>query len=552
MTPDSLIQIIALIVAVYALVPRTRQLEIKMRFGFSLTFISILYILASILFFYYPYFRSTLPFLPEWTIDQDLFTPSDVVFFLTLSITVFLWVFDKKSKISIAELTGFQELIDELMRLEQYEEAIYLLKRHWERLTQIHEGAFFTSKVKQKIKNLLIDKNIAIGKDALFFFDGYSRELVVNNKLSSKYGKIKSFFVLSFRKFIFFLLYGLSNRLRDNSKYSDIVGELFQSTLHNEKLVQKLATTQPYFSLQVLALKKESRRGFLHLFFESLLHNEYSVLYREIRNNQELEGMGKYIIKERNRFLFYLFSDIEKNDMLNIWKPIGDTTASFLRKHKHLEDDPYNKNSYDWEDEIFQSPISISIRYFDIMVSSALHQNIKWHMWLYYFTYFVELISKNINPHSAVDETDEWPTRYHFFLYDIFNVLKGWIDSGAELVPMGQSNVILRNKDSQHENDNILKSSIIALSQCVKEVVNSDTLSERFKQYLVEDIFRIYFNLGQKQETKDYAFVLKTLLKDGYGHEGEIYWRKILDYYSRFDKLSYSFENRELVKEFPK
>jgi hypothetical protein len=129
--------------------------------------------------------------------------------------------------------------------------------------------------------------------------------------------------------------------------------------------------------------------------------------------------------------------------------------------------DPYNRAAEDFHDVgSWHSPIFIGTRLFDIMVKEALFQGMQWHMWLYYMPLIVKRIVRNYRLGDPLaDETDEFPLQYSLLLYEIFSCLTDWV-SAVENVPAGQPNVVLKSTAPEHENDNIPKSSILALANC--------------------------------------------------------------------------------------
>jgi hypothetical protein len=57
------------------------------------------------------------------------------------------------------------------------------------------------------------------------------------------------------------------------------------------------------------------------------------------------------------------------------------------------------------------------------MVSSAIRQREKYHMWLLYFNHFVEAIFKVIDNSDSVDTGDKFPNRYDYMI----STCKSWI-----------------------------------------------------------------------------------------------------------------------------
>jgi hypothetical protein len=99
-------------------------------------------------------------------------------------------------------------------------------------------------------------------------------------------------------------------------------------------------------------------------------------------------------------------------------------------------------------------------------------------------------------------------------LYRIFSALCDWVHE-LDNIPHDQANVRLASMRADHENGNIPKSSILALGESVRLVLLSPNLTPRFKTYLVDMAFNLYFRLTEQQELRPYANVLGQSLWQG-------------------------------------
>ena len=215
--------------------------------------------------------------------------------------------------------------------------------------------------------------------------------------------------------------------------------------------------------------------------------------------------------------LSYLFDDSNVAKRVAPYKAVGEVVIAEL-EDLFAQDgrDPYNDPMYDFRSRgQWSSKLFVGIRFFDIMVSKALLQNITWHMWLYYFPHFSERIVRNLNPNDkVVDLTDEWPTKYHYALYEIVSTLCDWITMVEHIDPT-QENVKLESTAADHENGNIPKSSMLALGQVTRDVLSSDKFTDSFKNYISSMAFRSYFDLKHMPDYSDHADALITAVKSG-------------------------------------
>ena len=147
-------------------------------------------------------------------------------------------------------------------------------------------------------------------------------------------------------------------------------------------------------------------------YFSAVLSDAGSVLYQELKQNQNIDFLEGYYFPESNPLLHFLFSDVHTAEKLAVWKPIGETVLRLLRPDESTDlVIRLNGSAEGFEEECWKSPIYAGIFFFDLMVTAAAYQGVQWHMWLYYFPYIIERLEEiydTSNP--SVDTSDEFPT----------------------------------------------------------------------------------------------------------------------------------------------
>lgn len=528
MTVDSLIQIIALAVAVYALVPRAKQLEIKVRLGVFWGILFILYASVTILLLYYQQFQNLFK-LPRWP-HKWLFFPDDVVFFATICLMVGLWFTYQRTKINRRDIFRFQELVEELLHLEEYQELINILNQHWGRLLKIHKNRFLFPRIRRGLQRfaLTISPNdTSFDKFDALEFDDLLDRLPKKKLVMTKHYKFNE-------KLGWKIVLGISKFLPNYSKYSDAADDILQAVLMNVGFIRTMSKVRPYFALKVFETRLLQKEEFTRLYFYYLLRNSQSILYFEIKESQETNRPGGFYIPTKNRLLYYLFNNISNAEQLNIWKPVGDEVINYLEELSANTDDPYNLPMGNFlEDERWNSLAFVGISFFDIMVTNAFFQDVHWHMWLYYYPHFVEKIVKNYQPHSTANLDSEWPTKYSYLLYEIFQNLEDFVKLDEERDSRKRESVIKE----------IPKHSLIALVHCLQHIFSAENknMSEQFKSYLAAIVFRLFFDLVENPETKAYAIELHNELFRESNPKGFI--NDVIAYFQHFPKYDYSEEH---------
>jgi hypothetical protein len=96
----------------------------------------------------------------------------------------------------------------------------------------------------------------------------------------------------------------------------------------------------------------------------------------------------------------------------------------------------------------------------------------------------------------------------------MFSNLSNWILAIDEL-PETQRNVQLKSTRVDHDNNNIPKSAILALGDCVQQVLLCRKLNEELLDTLMSIVFGIYFDLRTSAKSGEYAEALRNAIVSG-------------------------------------
>lgn len=529
MNLDSLITVAGLFVAVLAIIPRVRRLEISIRFGMFGWLIVLVSFVSVIYLQFYQTFR-TLGFTPNLNLARWSITTSNASFLVLLFMCLILYSYLKIKSLSRSNVIKFRELVLELSREARYSELLLLVERHLHQIERLYSANFLGSRLRSYF---------------LKYSYVYPTFFSLDESSNDKKEHIPKFIqdrVSKVKKVVFSKI---ANILPSYGKQKDAAEEIISEVLLNREIVKAIATIRPYFALKILQKDFYENKEFVDYYLRCLAEDTKSILYREVQNNQNLKRHDEFDILERNKLLYFFFSDCNVAEQYAPYKGIGDFVLYELDNlYSKGSLDPYNgpmDNFYD--DGQWSSPLLISIRFFDIMVTSALYQNIKWHMWLYYFPLFVDKILRNLSPNQLLVDLDaEWPTRYHYALYIITSCLCKW-SFAVDHIPTDQENVVLETTSATHENGNIPKSSMLALGQVTKHILTSLAITDRFKRYIMEMVYRRYFKLRQVEKTKNYAEALLNAIRNG-GYSmmrssNREYKQALIDTFSAFDTVPY-------------
>ncbi len=532
----SIITVAGLFIAVYAVIPRVRRLEISLRFGFFGWIVVAISVLTIIYLQFYQTFR-VLGLTPGLSLSRWAIDSSNASFIVLIFMSLTLFVYLKLRRLTRTNIVKFREFVYELSREKKYTELFSLIERNLIPLVRLYKSDFIIFHLKEYLEKKI--QNTPDYSDLIKRMANFRemRDLELNEIISPR----KNGWIGNLRSYCYKKIVWLLPNYTASQK---VAGEISHEILINRNTVEAIASIRPYFAIKILSCNFDENNDFVDSYLSALFRNNKSILYHEIRNNQNIDTRTGYFIPERNKLLSYLFADCENANKYGPYKPIGESVLTELnRLFQDRSADPYNRPMDDYrENSSWESKLFVGIRFFDIMVSSALYQNIQWHMWLYYYPHFVESIVRNLNPDkSLVDPYDEWPTRYHYLLYEMVSCLVKWIKA-VEHLPADQDNIVMESSSVSHENGNIPKSSILALGQIVKIILDSDSISIRFNKYILDNIFPAYFELRRSENTEIYAEALMKSIRKGGMEMSDVpleHSQRLLDIFDELDKVHY-------------
>lgn len=479
---------------------------------------------------YYSFFeiRGWAPPLKGW---PSGLSPSNSIPLLLLLGLLGLWLRIRYSKLSLRHISKFRELAQNLLWAGSHFELLTLVDENMAAFSKIYRRDFWCA----RLRSALLSRASPRFEDFI---------LAIAEKTEVKH----------LNPVVARFLRPLIRILPAYDTEQQAAVEAAHTVFLSEPFVASLVRSRPYLGLAILELwsSRFEREEFLILYVNELLSYRASVFYMELANNQEMAANDRYVLAPANRLLRFFLSDARVAYSMNIYKPVGDFALAHLDQiRRSPENDSYNQAPEgDFDSRgCWRLPIFAVIRFFDIMVREALFQGIEWHMWLYYLPHIVEKMVRNYNPSDPlVREETDWPVTYNHLIYNAFSAIRDWIKA-IEDIPASQGNVVLKSGTSKLQNDNIPKSSILALSQCVRAVLLSGNLREKFKDSLADMAFELFFELRCSENQSAYAGVLGSALRSGgmtiTSHDHQ-YRQLLIDSFQR-NKHEYMIKHSEEV-----
>jgi len=129
--------------------------------------------------------------------------------------------------------------------------------------------------------------------------------------------------------------------------------------------------------------------GFQDDFFDALLANEASILYSEIKNNDNFgEGGNRLALPDENRLLRFYCVDVDVAARLGVYRSVGEAVLTRIDADEALQKKLNGRLLTFQEVGKHHDPVYAGIWFFRIMVLEGLHQRVTDHLWLHYMPHF--------------------------------------------------------------------------------------------------------------------------------------------------------------------
>jgi hypothetical protein len=531
MTLNGVLTALSLLIAAWALLPHWRRTELQLRAS-AIDKLALLLGGFVILYLqYYPFFAA-IGLTPRLGLSRFGLTPENISFLVFLSVMILIVMRLGRPSFSQQDLTKVLALVRELLSAEKHLELLSIFERNFDMLLRICRNGWVFFKMRRRLARDIplnfVDLVTLAYKQAT-----RQREGKPPDDKSSWLFK----FLLPLRILIVRIL-----PLHDSKAVT--ARQIIDEVLSANEIVKTVSRQSPYLVLRIFDSNVASTRVLAEKYIRELLLFPRSILYSEIRANQSHQANGNYELPASNRVLSHLLSDARVALQLQAWRGPGNAMLSHL---DWLARNP-SEDTYNWAyDQVFEeegrweSTLFVGVSFFDVMIRRALFQDIEWHMWLYYLPSVTRSIVRNYSQGDILtDQASELPTRYSLLLREIIDTIIGWIGC-LEHLPFDQKNSILVSDHLNHENENIPKSSIIALGTCLYDILQANQIAYPVKRGIMSAVYRCYFDFRQNDKFTRYSKVLLSSVSQGgfrFDRPSSVYRAVLVETFQSYDKIA--------------
>lgn len=489
-----LITILGLIAAVWAVVPASTRLRFRLGMSWVDWCVAIGIFLVVHYLVFEAFFRSVglyYSFGPwKWGLDKG-----SSVYLLLVGLGFYILFRARKPKLANGKVGVFEALANTLLLTKRYDELFTLIEPHIFKLFKLTKHRPVLMKWLDKISF----KPIA----STFHWDDGNpvvqseHENIIYTRYRSVLAKLKSSSYLQ-------------NHLADQAR------DLVKSLLNHPQFVAYLGVYHPHFCLKILGIPEVVREDFTDLFVTSLIADNNSLLYSELKNNENLNGRYRLALPSSNRILYFLFKDVTVAQNLALYQPIGESVCRCIVEDRMLADAYNLPLGYYDESGKYKCPIYAGIKLFEIMIHEAIHQGIQDHLWLSYYRFFTDKILNQLRDQQPNDTNSEWPTPFHYLICKIVTIASNWIDECIEVDVSLISEEVQKERgfDSQY----IPQKAVSTLAAIVQMILISPKIDDRFKGHVLGICLERFKRFhGKKIAGKiSQKFISLMIVGDGY------------------------------------
>lgn len=427
---STLLTMLGLIAAVWALVPSTARLS----FQLSLSRLDWAVIWGTLFAIHALYFE---PVLRDrglyWVIGPWRwgFDKGGAQYLLFLVLAGYVYLRSRRTRLNRRNLPLFEKLAISLLHSRKFEELATLLDHHLNATLAFANAESIRGRVATWLYPSLLSIVMAKGEDG---------RITIRSASQGRLTRLGRWLRTIAAKAI-----GPAKGPRVRARI------VIRTLLSSRDFVAYLALARPYLCLNVAERAGMILEEFEDEFFEAILGNEGSVLYSELKNSQNLNGGEGHrrAIPEENRLLAFYLKDVTVAAKLGVYRSVGEADLSRIDADDALLA-TLNGPMFTYRDAgKYRCPVFAGIGFFDIMILEGLHQRLPDHLWLHYFPHFSRKLVSRARDLQSDDQNREFPTPLCYLLYELIAATRDWIGDGIRLTE-GDALVDPDARDGKH------------------------------------------------------------------------------------------------------
>lgn len=363
MSLDGFLTVLTIVIAAYTVMPTVTRLRIALRRGW----LALISIVALLLILYLEFFallgRPCSQALGEWCklltlSEKGPITPQHVAFLVAMLWLVLASITLARTKLSPRSLPALSRLVSELAYQQHYSDLVELTDPQLLLLNTAASRNLRWARLHDCLAALDPDK-------------ASIRQLLAALRAGEKPQSERSVVVRA-RAFMALCASKLAGIVPSQRRAEEAAQDILRLMFRTPAITEFIATYRPSFGVRLLSLTTTGVHDFSDTFLTAMMSAPQSILYSEIKDNQNLAHCG-YAYPAHNELLHLLFADAKTAKRLSVWKPVGEYVIAALRKNQHPDYAAFlnGRAEFFQESERWKDKTFVALRFFDLMVTAA-------------------------------------------------------------------------------------------------------------------------------------------------------------------------------------
>jgi hypothetical protein len=523
MDTTTLLTMLGIVAAVWAVVPATVRLGFRLSFSWWDLWLILLVVVVIHILVFENVFRTLdiYPSLGPWNWGFD---KNGVLYLLFLGLALFIYARTQRTKLSHRNLRLFERLAIALLHARKFEELGQLLDQHLETVFAIANENGLRGRLQSWLApSVKLGPKFQISPDGKFVPQPEEPWVPWTAWLNE-------------------LRQILAESIGPSVERTQSAKRIIRSLLSSRELTAYLAVAHPYFCLRVMEQATAITDDFQDEFFEALLANSASIFYAELKNNHNLTGGHRLHVPEENRLISFYLRDVSVAAKLGVYRSLGEVTLSRLDSDDALASH-LNGAMRTYQDVgKYRCPIFCSIHFFRIMALEGLYQRIPDHLWLHYITHFTDHILVRARPLLPEDEHQEFATPFCYLLYELVDACTDWIEEAIHVTSVED---VLDKEQVEGRHIYIAFQATKALGGVMQTILLSDKITDSLKDELLSVVLRSLGRIEKLPQLKPLVCAVVSSLVRPHGFKARGGYLIALD-------ESYNRQDRFLLAEVQK
>jgi hypothetical protein len=420
-------------------------------------------------------------------------TPNKVAFLIVLAWLSYVVLLSSRTSISKRQIPLLSALVDRMVAEKRFPEIVDFIEPHIGLLSKCARREFPFQRLRDRARlhgNPFYEFGLEPKPDPTFF--DRLKEKVFDQCLA--------------------ILRPVLTGLPENSGHQEAALRVLLTLHTNELLVEFIALERPLFALKLMGTKTYDHQ-FGDRAFDLMMSQPQSQLRRETILNQQLDGCFLKI-DPINPLIHKIFANANVAEELQVWRPVGNFPLRLLERDIEHYRNAISACKPSDDELMHRDPTYTMIRFFDIMVRSAMRDGLRSHMWLMYFDILVDKLLRFMDrDHPDYDPEQEFPNFGYYLIYEVFHTYGEWL-AAIECCSEDSEAVKIESTEARFEGPGVVKWVMVSMTRSLRYLMLSRS-DDRYVSYIIEVIMRDYKNLGRLHNGERYREALRNHLLAG-------------------------------------